>query len=601
MEKAISVGIQHPAWFVREVLQHRMNPESVPLDLVRVVEKEYSGEPYDTPGYSGGPPAFLNESIQNELKRYNQLVHGLEIKLVSNGYRYSCGALIESGFIFTPTDREKLPAGFPYNEVDVNGTHVTATYASPPWSWKTSSEDWKRKKYNGGWLQLRIGVNLDTKGRYPQTKQLWGVVRSLLYNVLPERPSLNREVSSDEKVAGAMILNDMVKLCQLVEHGVNTLHTYTLRRYTAVGDVQLAYVYPGNQHQALFASGMGLRGLAKSYDIIEDSGTRVFNYYLKTEQGAYKPNVPKEGKGKEGATLVFEKPVSHTGLSQKQKEPNAKPPVQHAEARPTIFADVIGADAAKKELMRIAYNFKNQDECKMWGISQQAGVLLYGSSGTGKTLLARSLAHEADAVFREFKCSQVISKYVGDSESNLERFLDEAKSHERCVVLMDEIDSIGRKRELSDGSSHGTEGRMVNILLDFLDGFQRHENVCIVGTTNRKGVIDDALLQRLHVIEVPLPDFAARKELVRQNVEKHKSMATIHPFSEIDYDAIAHESEGLSGRELVGKRQGILMTLLNKARELTKQNGERYLVSTQDWIEEIRKLIPEEDITKGIL
>ena len=128
------------------------------------------------------------------------------------------------------------------------------------------------------------------------------------------------------------------------------------------------------------------------------------------------------------------------------------------------------------------------------------------------------------------------------------------------------------------------------MLLSFLDGFDKQDNVYLMGTTNRKDVIDDAILQRLYPIEVPLPDSASRAELVRKRVKKHNTTVQINPFGEIDYGVIAKESEGLSGRDLVGEKQGIFLTLLHKAKELTDKNGGKlYLVSTQDWLEEIKK------------
>jgi SpoVK/Ycf46/Vps4 family AAA+-type ATPase len=407
----------------------------------------------------------------------------------------------------------------------------------------------------------------------------------------------------DEKDPFFAIFDDLVRVCQVVEAGVNSLYAYARRNLKPIGEVQLAYVYPDNKPQILFSCKRD-EFLATSYSVFDSGrsvpGTNIYCHYDKSDEkeGEIKVRQSKEepAKGENMGTRTIDKPKPKL-ISKSTPKPavESKATVQNAENEGIVtLDDVVGATEAKKELMQVCDYFRNPEEYIKWGISQKTGVLLYGPPGTGKTLLARGLANEAKAKFISYKSQEIMSKWSGESETNLGKLLDEAGKSGKCVLLMDEFDALARKRELSDGSSHGTEGRLVNILLSFLDGFDRQDNVYLIGTTNRKEVIDDAILQRLYPIEVPLPDVASKAELVRRRIVKHAAIALINPFGKTDYQVVAEASEGLSGRDLVGEKQGIFLTLLHKAKERTGQNGGKlYIVSTQDWLDEIQKLKPE--------
>src|SRR3989344_164199 len=590
----LSLAIQDPSSFIQPVLHKRPKIHPVELDLVRRVE-----EGYTTNYLSSGKFAFFNKSINEDIRLNNPILRGLNIKLAGNGYGYAVGGYIELEFFLTPTDKDKVPEGFPLVGVDLKNLKLTTVYARPPDSWRKSKIIYQKEKHDEGWLQLKIGINTDAEGNLQteeptiKKQEKTGVFGRKRMMEVPTQVSTLIPLPEDK--AFDAVLDALVKVCQAVETGVNSLYTYTRRNFEPVGEVQLAYVYPNNPPQILFASHGGDENLAKSYSIFDRNGTRVYVHYIELNKGDIKVRQSKDepAKGEDTGTRTIDKHIP--GLIPKPAPRpvpiESKASIQNGEKEGTIsFDDIVGAVEAKKELIRACDYFKNPEEYKKWGISQKAGALLYGPPGTGKTLLARGLANEADAHFMLYKTQEIMSKWSGDSEANLGKLLDEARKHERCILLMDEFDALARKRELSDGSSHGTEGRLVNMLLSFLDGFDKQDNVYLMGTTNRKDVIDDAILQRLYPIEVPLPDSASRAELVRKRVKKHSTTVQINPFGEIDYGVIAKESEGLSGRDLVGEKQGIFLTLLHKAKELTDKNGGKlYLVSTQDWLEEIKK------------
>ena len=587
--KYISIAIQDPLHFIdgpfggHNALTTSPKVKPVNLDLVKRVEKEYSGL-YGTPS---GKFAFFNKSIKNYLRRDDPIIRGLDIKLESDGDEYLVGGYIESEFFLTPKDRDKVAEGFPLANIDLGNLRLTTTYARPD-SWKKSDYTYERKKYEEGWLQIRVGINTDDKGNL-QTKEKKGLFGRK--KVVEDSRLIN--LPDNKKEAFSAVLENVVKVCQVVESGVNSLYAYARQNFEPIGEVQLAYIYPENRPQILFASIGGDETLAKSYSVIDGNGTKIYKHYLELDEGDFKVRQSKDEPAREEdkgtRTIDKIKPKSVTKPAPKFIPVESKANIQNGQEEGISFDDVVGATEAKKELMRVCNYFRNPEEFRPWGISQKAGVLLYGPPGTGKTLLARGIANEADAQFMLCESEEMMGQYVGESEGNLKRTLDEAKKYEKCILLMDEFDSIARRRKLSDKSQHGTEGRLVSILLKFLDGFERQDNVYLIGATNRKDIIDDAILQRLYPIEVPLPDFASRAELVKRRVEKHGAIAQKNPFGEIDYDAIARESEGLSGRELVG--ENTFQTLLCKAKELTDQNnGKLYLVSTQDWLDEIQKI-----------
>jgi transitional endoplasmic reticulum ATPase len=215
-----------------------------------------------------------------------------------------------------------------------------------------------------------------------------------------------------------------------------------------------------------------------------------------------------------------------------------------AEAPETTFADVGGLEEAKQGLT----------EAVMWPLQYHrlfdvtetdppSGVLLYGPPGTGKTLIARALAGESDVNFIHVNGPEVLDRYVGESERTVREIFDRARQAAPSIIFLDEIDAIAGRR----GEGHEVTERVVSQLLTEMDGLEANPNVVVLAATNRRDVLDPALLRpgRLEShIEVPLPDEAARQAIL----EVH---ATDMPFhKDVSIDSLAAETTGYSGAEL---------------------------------------------------
>ena len=215
-----------------------------------------------------------------------------------------------------------------------------------------------------------------------------------------------------------------------------------------------------------------------------------------------------------------------------------------AEAPEATFADVGGLDEAKQTLT----------EAVMWPLQYHrlfdvtrtdppSGVLLYGPPGTGKTLLARALAGESEVNFIHVNGPEVLDRYVGESEKAVRKIFDRARQAAPSIVFLDEIDAIAGRR----GEGHEVTERVVSQLLTEMDGLEDNPNVVVLAATNRREVLDPALLRpgRLEShVEVPLPDEAARRAIL----EVHGAGK---PFDDdVSIEALASETAGYSGAEL---------------------------------------------------
>jgi transitional endoplasmic reticulum ATPase len=215
-----------------------------------------------------------------------------------------------------------------------------------------------------------------------------------------------------------------------------------------------------------------------------------------------------------------------------------------AEAPEATFADVGGLEEAKQALT----------EAVMWPLQYHrlfdvtrtdppSGILLYGPPGTGKTLLARALAGESEVNFIHVNGPEVLDRYVGESEKAVRKVFDRARQAAPSIVFLDEIDAIAGRR----GEGHEVTERVVAQLLTEMDGLEDNPNVVVLAATNRREVLDPALLRpgRLEShVEVPLPDEAARRAIL----EVHGAGK---PFAEdVSVGALAAETTGYSGAEL---------------------------------------------------
>jgi cell division protease FtsH len=211
------------------------------------------------------------------------------------------------------------------------------------------------------------------------------------------------------------------------------------------------------------------------------------------------------------------------------------------------FADVAGCDEAKEELMDVVDYLKNPDKYKTLGGTLPKGVLLYGAPGTGKTLLARAVAGEANVNFFSASGSEFVEMFVGVGAARVRDLFERAKKNAPAIIFIDELDAVGRHRFAGIGGGHDEREQTLNQLLIELDGFEVKEGIILIAATNRPDVLDPALLRpgrfdrRIHV---PVPDLKGRYEILKVHAKKIK----ISPS--VDLNVVAQRTPGFAGADL---------------------------------------------------
>lgn len=208
------------------------------------------------------------------------------------------------------------------------------------------------------------------------------------------------------------------------------------------------------------------------------------------------------------------------------------------------FSDVAGLDDVKKAItIRMINPIKYPDKYKMYGKKSGGGVLLYGPPGTGKTMIAKAIANEVGAKFYAVKGSDIVSKWVGDSEKNINSLFEEANKQDRAIIFIDEMDNLLGKR---GDDTHNN--KRVNEFLQQIDGFAgRNQNLLLLGATNRPWDIDSAAMRSgrfSQKIYLPLPDAPARKFMLEKN------MKNVPVSDDFDIDKIVEQTENYSGADI---------------------------------------------------
>ena len=210
------------------------------------------------------------------------------------------------------------------------------------------------------------------------------------------------------------------------------------------------------------------------------------------------------------------------------------------------FTDVAGEDEAKENLTEIVEYLHDPDKYKEIGASMPKGILLVGPPGTGKTMLAKAVAGEANVPFFSMSGSEFVEMFVGMGASKVRDLFRQAKAKAACIVFIDEIDAIGKKR---DGQVGGNDEReqTLNQLLTEMDGFEGNNGVIILAATNRPESLDPALLRPGRFdrrVPVELPDLKGREEILKVHARK------IKVADNVDFNKIARMASGASGAEL---------------------------------------------------
>ena len=211
--------------------------------------------------------------------------------------------------------------------------------------------------------------------------------------------------------------------------------------------------------------------------------------------------------------------------------------------------DIAGIDEAKAEIGEVIEFLQKPEKFQKLGARIPRGVLLLGPPGCGKTLLARAIAGEADVPFLSISGSDFMEMFVGVGASRVRDLFEQAKRKEPCIIFLDEIDSIGRKRglELVAGGSHGEREQTLNAILSEMDGFEARDQVIVIAATNRPDVLDPALVRPGRFdrrVEVPLPDMKGRCDILKVHTREVKLA------DDVDLQELARATPVFSGADL---------------------------------------------------
>jgi cell division protease FtsH len=213
----------------------------------------------------------------------------------------------------------------------------------------------------------------------------------------------------------------------------------------------------------------------------------------------------------------------------------------------TTFDDVAGLEGAKTELREIIEYLKEPERVQRLGGEAPKGILLIGPPGTGKTLLARAVAGEAEVPFYSMTGSDFMEMFVGVGASRVRNLFDDARQAAPCIIFIDELDSIGRRRGAGLGGGHDEREQTLNQLLSEMDGFEPNENIVVIAATNRPDILDPALLRPGRFdrrVTVDLPTLKAREAILEIHA-RHKPLA-----DDIDFERLARGTPGFSGADL---------------------------------------------------
>ena len=267
--------------------------------------------------------------------------------------------------------------------------------------------------------------------------------------------------------------------------------------------------------------------------------------------------------------------------------------VRQMSGKKVTFEDVAGADEEKQELVEIVDYLKNPNKYREIGARVPKGVLLVGPPGTGKTLLAKAVAGEADAPFFSISGSDSVEMYVGVGASRVRDLFDQAKKHTPSIVFIDEIDAVGRQRGAGLGGGHDEREQTLNQLLVEMDGFTENENIIVMAATNRRDILDPALLRPGRFdrqVVVSYPDIKGREEILKV----HTRNKNIGP--DVDLKTIAATTAGFTGADLENLvNEAALLAARNNRKAVTKMDIEEATIKVVAGPEKKSRVVSAEE------
>lgn len=292
-----------------------------------------------------------------------------------------------------------------------------------------------------------------------------------------------------------------------------------------------------------------------------------------------------------GFTFVIMRQASGGGKMSQFSKANAR--TQPSNGPKITFADVAGAEEEKEEMSEIVDFMKNPRKYQELGAKIPRGVLLLGPPGTGKTLLAKAVAGEANVPFFSISGSDFVEMFVGVGASRVRDLFDQAKKHTPSIIFIDEIDAVGRQRGTGLGGGHDEREQTLNQLLVEMDGFTDNQGVIVIAATNRRDILDPALLRPGRFdrqITVGYPDIKGREAILRVHT-KNKKLAP-----DISLATIAKGTAGFTGADLANLvNEAALLAAKNNRKAITQPDIEEATIKVVAGPEKKSKVVSEEE------
>lgn len=292
-----------------------------------------------------------------------------------------------------------------------------------------------------------------------------------------------------------------------------------------------------------------------------------------------------------GFTFVIMRQASGGGKMSQFSKANAR--TQPSNGPKITFADVAGAEEEKEEMSEIVDFMKNPRKYQELGAKIPRGVLLLGPPGTGKTLLAKAVAGEANVPFFSISGSDFVEMFVGVGASRVRDLFDQAKKHTPSIIFIDEIDAVGRQRGTGLGGGHDEREQTLNQLLVEMDGFTDNQGVIVIAATNRRDILDPALLRPGRFdrqITVGYPDIKGREAILRVHT-KNKKLAP-----DISLATIAKGTAGFTGADLANLvNEAALLAARNNRKAITQPDIEEATIKVVAGPEKKSKVVSEDE------